>query len=205
MTLDLPVCLTRATSVSWTMDANHGLAESPWSGHVQAQRGAMERWKFTMNVRRMSPADAAEAAAFFMRLEGRLNTFRMGDPSCPYPRGRATGHPVLAVAGAAGDRTLSTSGWTGNVPLILAAGDWIQIGDQLTRVRANVASSPAGTATLEIWPKLYLPFEAGTPIITRRPVGIFRFVTDLPSWTADAAESIRPWQFSLTGSQEILT
>lgn len=205
MTIDLPASLTRAVSISWTMDSNHGVAESPFSGHVQTQRGAMERWKFTMAIRRMNRRDAAVAAAFFMRLEGRLNTFRMGDPSACLPLGRATGHPKLTASHAAGAATLTTYGWSPNVPGILRAGDWIQLGDQLTRLTADATSAADGTASISIWPRLYLTFPADTPLIVRDAKGIFRFTSDLPSYEVRAADYPASYQFQLTGTQEILT
>lgn len=202
---DLPAVLTRATRISWTMDSNHGLAESPFSGIVQAQRGTIERWKFTMDIRRLGRREAAEAMAFFLQLEGRLGTFRMGDPAAAVPIGRASGAPILSASGAAGDRTIATSGWTPNTTAILYAGDWIQIGDQLARVSRTVDSSSTGTATLYLWPRLMIPFATLTPIIVRNPRGIFRFTSDLPAWETAAANHLRPYKFSLTGTQEILT
>lgn len=183
---------------------NHGLAASPFSGHVQAQRGALERWSFTMRIKRMNRADAQEAIAFFMALEGSLNTFRMGDPACGKPLGKAIGVPKTVGALAAGVRVIPVSGWGASLPGILVAGDWIQIGDQLSRVRKTVGSTAGGTCSLEIWPKLFRPVPANTPIITRNPKGIFRMTSDMPAWDLEANASKTPYSFSLTGVQEIL-
>jgi hypothetical protein len=203
--LDLPPSLQRATRLTWTAESNHALAESAFTGTVQAQRGQIERWSFTMEVKRMSRAEAQAAMAFFLRLEGPLNTFRMADPAALKPLGKGTGAPVASADTPAGSRTLATSGWLPNVPGQLKAGDWVQIGDQLSRVRADVDSSATGTATLDLWPKLMLPVTTGTPIVLRPAKGIFRFTSDLPSFDLAAADTNKPYTFRLTGVQEVLT
>jgi hypothetical protein len=185
------------------MEHNHGLAESAFTGHIQAQRGQLERWAFTMEIARLNRLQAAEARGFFLRLEGRLGTFLMHDPAAPRPLGRATGKPVVAANTPAASRTVATTGWSSGTPHILRAGDWVQIGDQLSMVRQDVHSGANGAATLDLWPKLMLPVTSGTPIITRPARGIFRFTTDFPSWQIDAALK-RPFTTRLTGQQEIL-
>ena len=204
MIFDLPTALQSAVSISWTMEHNHALAASPFSGHVQAQRGQMERWSFTMQFQRMGRAAAQEAMGFFMRLEGNLHTFRMYDPAGRKPLGVATGAPILAENVLAGARTVATQGWQPNVPGILKAGDWVQIGDNFARLRADADSSPTGTATLDLWPKLMTAAALATPVIVRDAKGIFRFTSDFPSWAVEARSVLRPFQISMTGVQEIL-
>lgn len=202
--IPIPAPLLRAMSISWTMESNHALASSPFSGHTQAQRGTLERWSFTMTIGRLNRRDAQTAIAFFLNLEGNLNTFLMHDPAQPRPLGTGLGTPVLTAAHSAGSRLITTAGWIPNTPHTLRAGDWVQIGPQLSRLRADAHSATDGTATLDIWPKLMLPLAAATPLITQKPQGIFRFTTDPPSWAIEAALP-KPYKFSLTGLQEILT
>lgn len=203
--IDIPDVLLRSTKISWTAENNHGIAESPFSGHVQVQRGRVERWSFTMDIKRMTRREAQQAIAFFLQIEGPLGTFRMHDPAACKPLGSGTGLPIAAADTPAGSRTLATSGWLPNVTDQLRAGDWVQIGDQLSRVRQTVASSLTGTATLDLWPKLMRPVITGTPIILRPAKGIFRFTSDLPSWDIAAADINRTHSFRLTGVQEVLT
>jgi hypothetical protein len=203
--IDIPAELLNAVSISWKMETNHGLAESPFSGHVQAQRGQLERWSFVMKIRRLSRREAQIAEGFFMMLEAPFGVFRMTDPSRRHPLGKATGTPILATAAAPGDRTISVTGFTPNVAGILKAGDWVQIGDQLSKVRTDVASSATGTATISLWPKVMKTVPDETTIIVREAKGFFRFTSQPPEWEADASEKSRPYSFSLTGVQEILT
>lgn len=203
--IDIPDVLLRATKLSWTSESNHGVAESPFSGIITTQRGSLERWSFTMDLKRMNRREAQQAIAFFLQLEGPLGTFRMHDPAACKPLGKGTGLPVVAEDSPAGSRTLATAGWLPNVAAQLIAGDWVQIGDQLSRVRQTVGSAADGAATLDLWPKLMLPVTAGTPIVLRPAKGIFRFTSELPSWDIAAADTNRTHSFRLTGVQEVLT
>ena len=203
--IDIPEELLKAVvSISFKMESNHGLAESPWSGHVQAQRGQLERWSFLMKFRRFSRREAQVAEGFFMMMEPPFGLFRMTDPSRRQPLGKATGNPILAAGVAPGARTITTEGWTPNVPGILKAGDWLQIGDQLSKVRTDVNSSATGTATISLWPKLMKTVPDETPVIVRNARGLFRFTSQPPEWEADSTDRGRPYSFSLTGVQEIL-
>lgn len=203
--IDIPAPLLRATSITWRMDMNHALAASPFSGHVQAQRGQLERWAFTMELRRLTREEMQIAQGFFLSLEASLGLFRMADPAACKPLGTATGIPVLAATAAAGSRTLSVSGFTPSVSAILRAGDWIQIGDQLAKVIADTPSNATGTASVPIWPKVMVQRAAGTPLVVRDAKGLFRFTTQLPEWTADSTERRRPYTTVLAGVQEVLT
>jgi hypothetical protein len=202
--IPVPPELLRATRISWTMDMAHGLAESPFSGQGQTQRGLLERWKFEMTIQRMNRRRAQIAQGFFMELEGNLGTFLMHDPASAEPLGRALGSPVLAANAAARAATISVAGWVPNISCILHAGDWVQIGEQLCKVVKHADSSPDGTCGLTIWPKLMLPLPAGTVIKTRPAQGIFRFTSDLPAWEADAANLLRNYTIALTGTQVVL-
>jgi hypothetical protein len=203
--IDIPPELLAATSIAWKMETNHGLAESPYSGHTQAQRGQLERWSFVMSIRRLSRREAQVAQGFFMMLEGPFGLFRMPDPAARNPLGKATGTPILATAAAPGDREIAVSGFTPNTPAILKAGDWIQLGDQLSKVRTDVNSSATGTATISLWPKVMKTVPVSTALILRNAAGIFRFTSQPPEWEADSNERGRPYTFQLTGVQEVLT
>lgn len=185
------------------MDHNHGIAAAPFTGIVQAQRGQMERWSFTMTLRRLTRKQASSAFGFFLNLEGPLNIFRMADPAALQPLGRATGMPV-GSATAAGSRTIATIGWTPNTD-ILRAGDWVQIGHNYSRVRNSVTSDASGAATLDLWPRIMLAVISGTPVKLRPARGLFRFSVTPPEFDISAESLLRTHEFRLAGSQEILT
>lgn len=200
--IDLPAELQRAITLSWTMDNNHGVAESGFSGHVQVQRGSLERWMFTMGVRAMNRRDAQIAQGFFLQLEGPLNLFRMHDPAASKPLGHGAGLPVVRIATAAGARTVETEGWKPGTALM--PGDWVQIGNQLCKARAIAFAGADGRATLDVWPKIMHDLPAQARILTRPARGLFRMLSDVPAWDLDAGRLLRPYEFKLSGVQVVL-
>jgi len=200
--LDLPPELQRAVTLSWTMENNHGVAESPFSGHAQVQRGPLERWSFVMGVKPMNRRDAQIAQGFFLRLEGPLNLFRMFDPAAAKPLGHGLGLPVLRVAAAAGARTVETEGWKPGSALL--PGDWVQIGIQLCKARETAYAGPDGRATLDVWPRVMHELPAGARVSARPARGLFRMLSDAPAWDLDAGKLLRPYEFKLSGVQVVL-
>ena len=200
--IELPAELQRAMTLSWTMENNHGVAESPFSGHVQVQLGQVERWSFVMGVKPMNRRDAQIAQGFFLRLEGPVNVFRMFDPSASKPLGHGQGLPVLRVAAAAGARTVETEGWKPGTALM--PGDWVQIGNQLSKVRETAYAGADGRATLDVWPKIMHALPVQTRIMARPARGLFRMLSDAPAWDLDAGKLLRPYEFKLSGVQVVL-
>lgn len=201
--VDLPDSLLRAMSLTWTMDFNHARVESPFSGVGQTQRGQLERWRVAFKFHNVERRDAGEVEGFFMRLEGNANAFRFSDPSRPSSSGVVSGSPTLASAVVAGERILEITGLQSDAPNIFKAGDWIQIGHQLTKITSTVDSNGAGTATVSVWPKLWAAQSSGTAVIHERPKGIFRFLSQSPEWEVMAGAK-RAWSFSLSGVQEVI-
>ena len=202
--LPFPADLLRATRITWRMATSHALAESPFSGHTQVQRGQLERFECDLEFARIPRHLAQQAIAFFLRLENNLHPFTMADPSAVKPLGPATGTPVVATLTAARAATVPTAGWTPNSPAILKAGDWIQIGDQLCRATADVPTAADGTAEIPIWPRLMIPMPATTPVKCHPATGIFRFASPPAEWDIDAALLRRSHTFRLTARQVIL-
>lgn len=202
---ELPSILSKAVSINWTMDTNHGVSTSAFSGHVQTQRGQMERWKFAMKIRRLTRREASAAQEFFMAIEGPLGLFRMYDPAGKNPLGTASGSPALSASASPGDRALVTAGWSPNVASLLMPGDWLEVGYQLFKVRSIASSSNSGACSIAVWPKVMVPLASGLPVRFRSARGVFRFTTDAPSWDVSADLILRNHEFSLTGTQEILT
>lgn len=60
-----------------------------------------EYWEATLELPRMNRAKFGPWKSFFMKLNGRVQTFKAGDPLEPFPRGSANGTPVVAGPGNA--------------------------------------------------------------------------------------------------------
>lgn len=202
----LPKSLLLATSISWTPENNHGLVESPFSGITQAQRGRIQRWSFTMRLRRFTKSEGRQWQEFFLALDESIGLFTMYDPAHSRPAGKAFGGtPAVNGDASAGSGSIATDGWAANVAGLFLAGDWVQIGDHFAKITADVDSDSGGNATLPIWPKLYTDKPDDTAITIVEPRGIFRFISDLPSWEIETGRGAFPFTTALTGRQEVLT
>ena len=135
------------------------------------------QWVAQVSLRRMNAAEAKAWSAFFARLDGRVGTFLLGSQLKAQPKGNPAGTPRVKGAGQTGGELL-TDGWTPDAPLVLAAGDHIQIGSGLSarlyEVKENVDADAGGEATLKLWPRLYFAHADDEPIVTAGARGLFR-------------------------------
>lgn len=201
--IDLPDTVARAVEMSWQMEATHGRSESPFTGHSYAVAGFMERWRFSARFKNLSRADSAEAQAFFLQMEAGLHSFRMRDVSHPN-LGVATGTPVLDGDHAARSRTVSITGATADVTNWLRAGDWIQIGNQFSKVIQDVDTDGSGNADVHIWPFLWEAHTDGAAVEAADPKGIFHLVGDRGQWTTSVLGNKRkPFEFGFAGVQTL--
>ena len=84
----------------------------------------------------------------------------------------ALGAPNIKDAGQQG-RFVATRGWLPS-RLVLRLGDYVSIGGELKRLCADVSSTPAGEATLQIVPPLRVSPQPGDPVEIANPVGVFK-------------------------------
>lgn len=68
--------------------------------------------------------------------------------------------------------SLTSRGWSPNT-LVLRRGDWVQVGDELKRVIADVTSDLSGAALIRVAPMLRANHPSGTPLVVDRPCGVF--------------------------------
>jgi len=87
--------------------------------------------------------------------------------------------PVQTVATADSDGTAQTGGalHVKGLPVstdaLLVAGDWVQIGDQLSRVRAPLNSDASGLGHLQVDPWVRVSPADSAPVFITNPVGKF--------------------------------
>ena len=72
---------------------------------------------------------------------------------------------------------LAGMAWAPNT-LVLRLGDWVQVGDELKRVIADVTSDLSGAALIRVAPMLRANHPSGTPLVVDRPCGVFRIKDD---------------------------
>jgi len=126
---------------------------------------------------------ARDWIGFFAALKGKYGSFWLQDPDYTR-RGVGTGSPLVNGANQTG-YTLITDGWTNNITNIMRRGDYIQIGDFLYTVTADVNSDGSGNATLDIWPALRESPADNAVITVNNPKGKFRLATNESSWSTD--------------------
>lgn len=150
-------------SSTFGLETNTRRFTSPESQYVQRQLLAGSKWKATYSLPRMNRDQAAPWQAFFLLLEGGVNTFDAYDPDAVIPRGIASGAPLVAGGSQTGS-SLTTDGWTASATNILMAGDYISVNGELKMITANVSSNGSGEATLTFKPALRAAPADNSPI-----------------------------------------
>lgn len=186
-----PVLITAptgcASGVTMSMVSVVGRTQSPFTLEEQSFKWPGESWIIEFNLPpQIGREKASEWITFGLKLEGSFNAFLMGDPSAPFPRGVATGTPVVNGINQQGN-SLSVRGWTPSTINIMRTGDYIQIGtglqSRLHMVVENANSDVAGESVLSIMPALKYSPADGVPITVNSPKGVFRMVENTWSWS----------------------
>lgn len=154
-----------------SLESNSRSFESPFTGDEQVVDTLGSKWVFEVVIGQIK--DLALASRFSTRLEsvgGRKHCIKLYDFS--RPRRAVLGAPVVNES-LAMRRYLTSRGWTPS-KLVLAEGDWLQIGNELKRVKGDVLSDASGRATINIEPELRATYASGTPLLVERPMGLFR-------------------------------
>ncbi|WP_303845727.1 hypothetical protein [Aeromonas sobria] len=152
------------------LQTNHRSFESSWDGSEQTASTPGSKWLMELTMGRMEADIARRFEAFIAQLDGPSSRVRMWDFA--HPLQSVHGAPIVSEALTM--RTLFTSrGWTPST-LVLRRGDWIQIGDELKRVVADVQSDLSGAATVRVGPMLRNNYPSGSPLVVSRPMGVFR-------------------------------
>lgn len=154
------------------------MTRSPWSGAQQVQLNAGMMWRFGVDFPPMSAVQAREWVGTLSQLNGRFGTFLFGDPLWKTPRGTWGGSPVVDGAGQAG-QNLAVRGLSAGATGL--KGDYFQLGSgsaaRLHMVTVDFTADGAGSATLDIWPRLRGAPADGVALVTATPQGVFRLTS----------------------------
>ncbi|WP_429152114.1 hypothetical protein [Aeromonas hydrophila] len=152
------------------LETNGRSFESPWTGSEQTVTTPGSKWLMEVTMGKMDANLARRMESFIAKLDGKTNRVRLWDFAAPLQQ--VHGAPVVTEALTM--RTGFTSrGWTPST-LVLRDGGWIQIGDELKRVTADVWSDSTGAARIQVAPMLRADYPSGTPLVVERPMGLFR-------------------------------
>ena len=127
-----------------------------------------------LTFRNLPAPVAKRLKALVFSLEGTSGRVRIWDFSSqlvgnPQP---VLGHPVVTEA-ISMKKQFTSRGWTPS-RRVLSLGDWVQVGDELKMVLADVYSDAAGTALVRISPMVRQNYPSGTPLVVARPCGVFK-------------------------------
>lgn len=195
MATTFPVTLpsTGTRSISIRQKSVVAVGQSPFTLEQQVQRHQGQVWLLEVSYGPLARADAEALLAALVSLNGQEGTFLFGDSANKTARGVATGTPLVNGGSQSGE-DLATDGWTANVPGILRAGDWIQLGSastaRLHKVLADANSNASGQATLTLWPRISpvaVPAD-NSAVVTSFPKGLFRLTTDGMDWSVNVAK-----------------
>ncbi|MGN4933577.1 hypothetical protein ACTFBW_06405 [Aeromonas rivipollensis] len=147
--------------------------ESPWTGSTQTAETPGAKVVMQLSFKGLPVDKARRLEALIFSLHGQAGRVRLWDfgarlVSSPQP---VRGAPVVTEA-LAMRKSLTSRGWTPGTK-VLQVGDWIQIGDELKRVLADVTSDLSGSALIRVAPMLRNNYPSGTPLLVSRPSGVF--------------------------------
>lgn len=165
-----------------------GISSSPFTGQQQVYKHQGQWWEAEVTLPPMKRADAEQAVAFLLKMNGVYGTFLLGDKANTAPRGVGTGTPLVNGASQTGDE-LITDGWTTSITGILKAGDWIQLGEgsttRLYKVLDDVNSDASGNATINIFPNLRSSPENNSAITVSNTQGLWRLASNETEYSID--------------------
>ncbi|MCJ7930971.1 hypothetical protein [Aeromonas sp. LsrichE-8G] len=152
--------------------------ESPWTGSVQTVETPGSKVVMQISFKGLPVDKARRLEALVFSLDGQAGRVRLWDfgarlVGSPQP---VRGVPVVTEA-LAMRKMFTSRGWTPGTK-VLQVGDWIQIGDELKRVLADVTSDLSGGALIRVAPMLRGDYPSGTPLSVSRPSGVFMLRDD---------------------------
>lgn len=158
------------SSLTWRLESNTKTFRSPFNGASQSVRYPGSRWLCTVTLSNRTDQESRKIEALITALDGEYGRIRLRD------WGRAghkpSGSPVVSDADQTGTQ-LHTSGWTPG-QVIMRAGDYLTVNDELKLVTADTTSSATGAAVIPIAPMLRSSPPPGAVIEVSAPWGIFK-------------------------------
>ena len=166
--LDFPKGISPST-MSLTFASNTKVFESTFNKSTSTAKFAGDRWGLTLNFENLDwEIDAL--TAFMVELGGRNGRVRI--PVFHRTGAPARGRPKVDGNSQLGG-ILNTKDWWPN-QVVLKAGHFFQIGEELKMVTKDVITDASGNATLFFSPWLRESPSSDDEIITNNPTGIFR-------------------------------
>lgn len=162
------------SSQNWSLVSNTKTFRSPFNGASQVVRYPGSRWKSTITYSVLDENQARKIEAVIAALDGEFGRVKLRDwgrePRTP------AGVPLVSDPNQTGTE-LHTKGWEPGV-VVLRAGDYFTVNDELKKVTADVKSTESGEAVIPFSPMLRSSPDADASIEVAEPYGIFKLADD---------------------------
>ena len=171
------------TTSDWGIRRAVAVSESPFTGATQVQKYAKAQWYATLSLPPMKRSQAVEWQSFFMQLEGKANTFLLGDPDAKTVMGGNAPTSISVTSSAAiGATSVSLTIGSGKK---LNKGSYLQFGTGSSSRLHMIVDDNTGNRAVTIQPPLKDAITTGTTVTFASARGLFRMDTNELTWSAN--------------------
>ena len=174
------------SSVEFGLENNNQVFESPLSNSIQVSELTGARWYATFNLPPMKQDNALEYIGFLQRLQGRVHSFYGYDANHRSPSGTIAGSTLL-VNGASQTGTSLVLDGGANSTLVLKAGDFFSVNNELKMVTANATTDGSGDVTVNFVPSLRSSPSNDASITTTNPVCTMKLTGDSSTYSINTS------------------
>lgn len=174
------------SSVEFGLQNNNQVFESPLSNSIQVSELTGARWYATFNLPPMKKDNALEYIGFLQRLQGRVHSFFGYDANHRSPSGTIAGSTLL-VNGADQTGTSLILDGGANSTLVLKAGDFFSVNNELKMVTANATTDGSGDVTVNFVPSLRSSPSNDANITTTNPVCTMKLMGDSTTYSINTS------------------
>ncbi len=173
-------------SVEFGLQNNNQVFTSPLSNSIQVSELTGARWYATFNLPPMKKDNALEYIGFLQRLQGRVHSFFGYDANHRSPSGTIAGSTLL-VNGANQTGTSLVLDGGANSTLVLKAGDFFSVNNELKMVTANATTDGSGDVTVNFVPSLRSSPSDDASITTTNPVCTMKLTGDSTTYSINTS------------------
>ena len=174
------------SSVQFGLENNNQVFESPLSNSIQVSELTGARWYTTFNLPPMKKTNALEYIGFLQRLQGRVHSFYGYDANHRSPSGTIAGSTLL-VNGASQTGTSLVLDGGANSTLVLKAGDFFSVNNELKMVTADATTDGSGDVTVNFVPSLRSSPSDDASITTTNPVCTMKLTGDSTTYSINSS------------------
>lgn len=174
------------SSVEFGLENNNQVFESPLSNSIQVSELTGARWYATFNLPPMKKDNALEYIGFLQRLQGRVHSFFGYDANHRSPSGTISGSTLL-VNGANQTGTSLILDGGANSTLVLKAGDFFSVNNELKMITANATTDGSGNVTVNFVPSLRSSPGDDAVITTTNPVCTMKLTGDSTTYSINTS------------------